>query len=192
MSPPLDPIADCARRLDALAELTLEVAGHVAGTLKAARDPDQVARLSRAYATVGRCLRMTCALSMRLAQGPAEAGASERDAEALLEDAPDRMDHADRPERIERPGRIDREDLYDRLPPGGLPDQITAVARRLATALQVLPDNGAAAHARCEAITGVVLPLARPAPVVLLRPRPQPPRPAGQVLVLTRPRAPPA
>lgn len=190
MSAPTDTAADAARRLDALAELTLEVAVHVAGALKASRGPDDVLRLSRAYATVSRSLRMTCALSLRLdREGAAPPVRAEQPAavEALVADA---VEAPEQPERPARPDSIDREDLYDRLPPGQLPDQIAAVARSLVSALQVLPDRGAAARARCEAVTGVVLPLPRratPQPAKLRAVPSGTRRPDGQVLVLSRP-----
>jgi hypothetical protein len=131
--------------LEELAELSLGMARKLSAAIHATEDTGEMVALAEVYAKVGRCLRMSVALAMRLRRGEPMAPARE---------AAERAEPAERDESRfleERPERLEQENLYDRLPSGDLPTQIAAVARSLSRAARALPaanDYGA----RCEAL----------------------------------------
>ena len=141
-----DILAAQERLLNGLAELSLPLAERLQAACLAADDTDEMIRLGEAFTKVGRCLRMSIALALRLRRGePAIAAHEDPDLEV------ERDEPAERAERLER--LDDREDLYDRLPAGDLPTQIATVARALRSAAKVLPAAEAAAYeAQCEAL----------------------------------------
>ncbi|WP_293904562.1 hypothetical protein [Phenylobacterium sp.] len=135
MSSDLDIAAQ--RLLGELAELSLAVARDLAAAIHESDDDGQMMGLTQAFAKVGRCLRMSLALAMRLGRGealaPAAGNRDDRDLE--LETERDESDFIEeRPERLD-----DRENLFDRLPSGDLDVQIATVARALASAAGALP-----------------------------------------------------
>jgi hypothetical protein len=140
--------AQNTRLLSRLAELSLAVAEDVHTAVLACDDTDQMVRLADSFVRVGRCMRMSIALSMRLARGEPlsapreevlETEAAERDESRFIEERPERLD--------------DRENLFDRLPSGDLNTQIATVARSLASAARSLPAPAARDYRkRCEAL----------------------------------------
>jgi len=140
--------AQNTRLLSRLAELSLAVAEDVHAAVLACDDTDRMIRLADSFVRVGRCMRMSIALSMRLARGEPlstpreevlETEAAERDESRFIEERPERLD--------------DRENLFDRLPSGDLDTQIATVARSLASAARVLPAPAARDYRRrCEAL----------------------------------------
>ena len=154
-------LAEQQRQLSALAELSLAMAEGLQAATLATDDTTDKLRLADAFTKVGRCLRMSIALSMRLSRGEPIASAREgRDLEAEAEVEAERDDSdvlEDRPERLEH------ENLYDRLPAGDLATQIATVARTLAGVARTLPAPVATAcRARCEAIAAETAALVRP------------------------------
>lgn len=130
--------------LSELAELSLAVARDLSAAAVATDDVNEMVRLSDAFTRVGRCVRMSIALSARLARGEPLARQArepreiehERDESVLIE---------------ERPEREERENLFDRLPAGDLGVQIATIARTLSIAAKALPAPAAERHrTRCR------------------------------------------
>jgi hypothetical protein len=177
------------RLLGELAELSLATARDLSAAIHQTEDTTELVALADAYAKIGRCLRMSVALAMRLRRGERAAPAV-RDHDAEREEI-----ERDESEFVEeRPERLERERLYDRLPSGDLPTQIATLARSLSRAARVLPAAGAY-RARCEVLVADARHLAHSA---LERPPPDAPSPpdssssaVGVAVASNRTRGPP-
>jgi hypothetical protein len=135
------------RLLDELAELSLATARDLSAAIHQTEDTAELVALADAYAKIGRCLRMSVALAMRLRRG-------ERLSPAVRDEIEIEREEIERDESVfieERPEGLERENLYDRLPSGDLPTQIATVARTLSRAASVLP-AAAAYRARCATL----------------------------------------
>ncbi|WP_293681686.1 hypothetical protein [uncultured Phenylobacterium sp.] len=149
----LDADIAADQMLGELAQLSLAVARDLQAKVAATEDTDALIRLAEAFTKVGRCVRMSVALGMRLRRGEPLVPAA-LDVAATAPDVEREETFVE--ERPERAERLDiYEPLFDRLPSGDLPSQIAVIARGLDRAAASLPEPQASAYrARCAAIAG--------------------------------------